>query len=267
MSATTNSRFAPSLETLGDRIVPTFIPTLVPNVGGMELVLKGDAQNDDAQIRDFGNGVVQVTANGGANNWTFTNINKITVNSEDGNDAVRYDLVGSLQAHRSQTVTVGLGSNFSPNPGNDSFVATLKSGIAIQNGARLQIGADGGGGKDFLSVTAIDVDVKAGGWMKTTVTGGYGDDVVAQLYRYGEMDGSLAMRSLGGLGNDTIRQIMQLDANSTGLAAGRVLGEAGNDTLGFFLFAPPAVTVQLAEELGGAGLDILNHTPNVTAIQ
>jgi hypothetical protein len=266
MPATTTSRFAPRLENLDDRLVPTFIPALVPNVGGTELVLKGDAQNDDAQIRDFGNGVVQVTANGGANTWLFSNINKITVNSEDGHDAVRYDLVGSLQAHRSQTVTVGLGSNLSPNPGNDSFVATLKPGIAIQSGARLQIGADGGGGNDYLSVTAIDVDVKAGGWMKTTVTGGYGDDVVAQLYRYGEMDGTLAMRSLGGKGNDTIRQIMQFDANSTGLTAGRVLGEDGNDTLGFFLYTPPAMTVQLAEVVGGAGVDVLNHTPNVTAI-
>jgi hypothetical protein len=102
--------------------------------------------------------------------------------------------------------------------------------------------------------------------MKTTVTGGYGDDVVAQLYRYGEMDGTLAMRSLGGKGNDTIRQIMQFDANSTGLTAGRVLGEDGNDTLGFFLYTPPAMTVQLAEVVGGAGVDVQNHTPNVTAI-
>jgi hypothetical protein len=264
--STTANRFAPTLESLDQRVVPTFIPTLVPNPGGVELRLTGDAQNDNAQIRDFGDGVVQVTANGGANNWIFANINKITVNSEDGHDTVKYDLVGSLQAHRSQSIFVGLGSNLSPNPGNDSFVATLKPGIAIQNGARLQINADGGGGKDYLAVTAIDVDVRQGGWMKTTVTGGYGDDVVAQLYRYGEMDGSLAMRSLGDLGNDTIRQIMQFDANSAGVTAGRVLGEGGNDTLGFFLYTPPAMSVQLAEIVGGAGVDVLNHTPNVTPI-
>jgi hypothetical protein len=260
------NNFSPRLESLDQRIVPTITPTVVPNASGVGIVLTGDASNDDAQIRDFGNGVVTVKANGGASNWTFFNVNRITVNTEDGHDSVKYNLDGNLLAHRSQSVFVGLGSNLSPNPGNDSFVATLRPGIAIQNGARLQINADGGGGNDYLAVTAINVDVKPGGWMKTTVTGGYGNDVVAQLYRYGEMDGTLALRSLGGKGNDTIRQIMQFDAASTGLTAGRVLGEEGNDTLGFFLLTPPAMTVQLAEVVGGPGADTLNHTLNVTAI-
>lgn len=260
MSALKN-RTSLSLEGLGDRIVPTFVPTLVPNPTGTELVLTGDASNDDAQIRDFGNGTLHVVANGGADSWLFTNVNTITVNAEDGDDAVRYDLVGSLQAHRSQNVVVGLGSNFSPNPGNDSFVATLKSGLAIETGARLQIGADGGGGDDYLALTAIDVNVRAGGWMKTNFGGGFGNDTIAQIYR-GEMDGSLALRSWGNDGRDTIREHMQFAPGSTGITGALVYGGRDADVMSLYVYLAPGMTFDKLEIHGDDDGDPMNDTLN-----
>jgi len=249
-----------SMETLGDRIVPTFIPTLT----GTELVLTGDASNDDAQIRDFGNGTVAVAANNGASNWVFTNVNTINVYAEDGHDHVRYDLVGSLQPGRSQFVSVSLGSNYSPNPGNDSFVANLHSGITIENRARLQISADGGGGDDYLSLTAIDVNVRAGGWVKTNFNGGFGNDTIGQVYR-GQMDGSLALRSWGNDGRDTIREVMDFAPASTGRTGALVYGGNDSDVLSLYVTLAPAMTIDKLEIHGDDDGDPLNDSLNYNA--
>lgn len=142
-------------------------------------------------------------------------------------------------------------SDYSTVPaGNDRFEARVADGVTITDQGRLQLSANGGRGDDYLGVTAIHVDVAPAGWMKTNISGGSGNDTIAQLYR-GEMDGIMAYRSWGGDGNDVIRQDMAFDIGSTGLIGGLVSGGNGTDGQAFHVTNfQPGITFTLLENQG-----------------
>lgn len=234
-----SNRFSPSLQALDARDVPAVISVNPLGNGYNEVVVTGDATNEQVDIYDAGNGTVLTFASG-AMPVIATKVSQIRVFADAGDDTVRYNLIGDLKAqptgqtsqpYLTHDVAVWLdGSDNSTVPaGNDRFEARVWDGVAITDHARLQIGANGGRGNDYLGVTAIDVDVAPLGWMKTNIGGGSGSDVIAQVYR-GEMDGSLAYRSWGGDGDDTIREVMAFDVGSTGRIGALVYGGNGRDT-------------------------------------
>jgi hypothetical protein len=252
---TTRNRLG--LESLEDRLA---MNCAVGVVAG-ELIITGDAKPDTVRIADHGDGRVEGFATGfGA--FSFAGITKIRVNTEGGSDVVSYNLLGDLKAGQKQYVVVGLGSDFDPAP--DVFNAFLY-GHDIKAGARLDILAGGGGGADVLNVNALNTDVAVGGALKTTISGDRGFDQIRQQYS-GDNDGAVAFRSIGGLGNDVIWQVMQAKPGSTGQLAGWVRGEDGNDTLTLAMFTPPANPPVFAVLDGGAGIDMWMATANVTKI-
>jgi hypothetical protein len=258
--STFNNRFTPRLEGLDDRAL---MSCSVGAVGG-HVIVTGDAANDQVTIRDNGHGGVTVVATG-AGVKSFTGINKITVNTEGGHDQVTYTLWGSLVGK--QYVNVGLGSPYGVGAGgNDTFRATLANGIDLLPGSRLDLFVDGGGAKDNLNVIALGVDVRAGAVLKTQMTGGNGVDNITQRYN-GELDGSLAMRTFAGAANDTVWQSMNCKPGSTGIIAGWVDGQDGNDSLSLFMYLQPAVTVTKADLIGGNGVDGFMYTPNINVVQ
>lgn len=245
-----SNRFSPSLQTLDARDVPAVITVSGLPDGSNQVTVFGDASNEQVLIRDFGNGTVHTFATG-AGLVVANNVTQIRVYADAGHDEVRYDLLADLQPGRSQDVRVNLdGSTYSTLPaGNDRFEARLWDGVSLQDRSRLQISADGGRGDDYMAVTAVNVDMKPSAWMKTNISGGSGNDVIAQVYR-GEMDGSLAYRSWGGDGDDTIRQVMTFDVGSTGRIGALVYGGNGKDTQGLHVSMQPGMTFDLLENHG-----------------
>ncbi|MBN9121438.1 MAG: hypothetical protein J0I06_20180 [Planctomycetes bacterium] len=271
MSDRRPNRFAPSLQALDAREVPAVILNTLAD-GSTEVFINDLGSGADTiVVRDFGNGTVAGQDN--AISFSASNVTKIRINTEGGNDAVRYELIGSLQDGRQMSVEVGLGSNFDPTVGNDRFEAILDSGVTLGNKSNLSISADGGNGRDYLSVTAIDVNVRPDATLKTVLVGGYDDDTIAQLFRYGTNYGTVDMESYGLSGADTIRQYAEFGAASTGHTVQLAYGGDGADTANVTLIAPTTMTIDDAELFGDNGpadtyVDtFLNATPNVTVHQ
>lgn len=231
------------------------------SVADGHLMIKGDNAPDTVQIQDFGNGYIHGFATG-FGPFSFANIRKITINTEGGSDTVSYDLMGNLIANQKQYVVVGLGSNYDRT--SDKFTAFL-NGYDIQAGARLDLLADGGGGRDTLEINAWNTDVAGGGVLKTTISGGWDADTILQRYA-GENDGAVAFRSFGGKGADYIFQHMHAKLGSTGQLAGWVKGEEDNDHLTLHLFTPAGNPPVFAVLDGGLGTDAWSATMNVTKI-
>jgi hypothetical protein len=245
------------LESLEDRLALACSVTAVDG----HLIIKGNNAPDTVRIADNGSGGVVGYATGhGA--FSYTGITKITVNTEGGTDIVNYSLTGDLKAGQKQYLSVGLGSDFDPAP--DVFNAYLH-GHDIKGGARLDILAGGGGGADRLNVFALNTDVAVGGVLKTTIAGHSGNDIITQRYS-GDNDGAVAMRALGGKGNDTVWQWMHAKPGSTGQLVGWLRGEEHTDTLTLAMFTPPGNPPAFAVLDGGTGFDFGFATPNVTKV-
>src|SRR5262245_24522095 len=108
--STFNNRFAPRLETLDERALPSC--TVWADAAAGYLLIQGDNGNDQVTVGDDGHGHVTVTATG-AGTHSFSGIHFIGVYTSGGNDVVTYTLWNSLAGQ--QDVEVGLGK------GNDTF--------------------------------------------------------------------------------------------------------------------------------------------------
>ncbi|HUR53067.1 MAG TPA: hypothetical protein VMZ71_02975 [Gemmataceae bacterium] len=253
-------KFRPSLESLDARLTPSVTVVQVAN----ELVITGDKDPDVVRLFDNGQGQVSGFATG-VGFFVKNGIEKITVNTEGGDDNVEYSLTDYLHAGQQQKVYVGLGSNFDPNPGNDRFYANLQD-KSLAGGSRLDISADGGGGDDSLFVNARNLGVRPTAVLKNTIVGGFGNDTLAQLYS-GVDQGTVTMRTHGQEGNDLIRQEMSFFAGSTGATAGWVTGGEGDDQVSLYMYPTTTMTVVLAQVEGNAGTDFVNfNAPIVTGI-
>lgn len=244
-----SNRFSPSLQTLDARDVPAVITVSALPDGSNQVTVIGDNSSEQIFCRDFGNGTVHTFATG-AGLVVTNNVTQIRIFANGGNDEVRYDLLADLQAGRKQDVAAWLDSSIPTVSGNDTFDARLWDGVSLQDRARLQIGCDGGFGSDRIMVQATNVDMKPSAWMKTNISGGAGNDVIGQVYS-GEMDGSLALRTWGGDGDDTIREVMSFDAGSTGRIGALVYGGNGRDTQSLHVVNfQPGMTFDLLENHG-----------------
>lgn len=253
-------KFRPSFELLDARITPSVTVAQVGN----ELVVTGDQNPDVVRLFDNGQGQVSGFATG-VGFFVKNGIEKISVNTEGGNDDVEYTLTDYLHAGRQQKVYVGLGSNYDPNAGDDRFYANLTD-KSLAAGSRLDIGADGGGGNDYLFVNARNLSVRPTAVLKSTIVGGFGDDTLGQLYS-GIDQGSVTMRTHGQDGNDVIRQQMNFFAGSTGVTAGWVTGGDGDDIVSLYMFPAPETNVVFAQVEGNAGTDQVNfNAPIVVGI-
>ncbi|MCE9563970.1 MAG: hypothetical protein K8U57_18160 [Planctomycetes bacterium] len=259
MSALKN-KFAPSVEALDQRAMMSC--TVAASFG--HLTVTGDSGNDQVTIRDNGRGGITVAATGAATQ-TFSGINHIDINTEDGDDNVTYTVYGNIAT--TQYVVVGLGSQYGRNGGgNDTFHGMIANGVDILNGGRLDMIADGGGGDDVVTFTAIGVDVQQGGILKSQLGGGAGQDQVQQYFN-GLDNGAVVMRSHGGDDHDNIWQSMTFAAGSTGHTAGWVTGDDGDDSLSLFMNTSAGITIDQADLVGGNGVDGFMYTQNVNVIQ
>jgi hypothetical protein len=249
-----------SVQSLESREVPACV---VAHPTASLVLITGDAADDSVVIRDDGAGHVFGFATG-AGGFSFTGIKTIRVDTHDGNDSVRYDLIGNLQPGQQRFVTVYLGA------GNDSLSANLEDpvlgvGSDLLKKSHMTITAVGGLGKDSMHVDARkDVDVAVGASLVAALFGDDGSDIITGLY-HGENDGSVSFQSLdGGAGSDFIRGIYQADPGSTGSGSGVVRGQDGNDKLALMMFGPNVSPLSVLD--GGNGFDTGIHTANVTMI-
>ena len=124
------TRFAPRLELLDDRVVPSC--TITQDAGLLRI--EGDNKSNDIQIVDDGT-TVTVTCDGGASE-EFTDVTEIEVRGGNGKDAVTYDLTiadpaeGETGTAVTRTVDVKLGN------GVDSFDGSVTGDLVDGVGLR-----------------------------------------------------------------------------------------------------------------------------------
>jgi hypothetical protein len=170
-------RFVPRLEAFDERIVPTVSePILLPDG---TLQIQGDDTDNVILISDTGKSPASVTVQGDGQIWFIDGVvTRIQVFTFGGNDTVTYSLSSDLASNR--TVTVDLGS------GNDSFTANLSDpqplNQTLGDGTDLVIQAIGGGGKDRLTLNAVDITVGNTTHLTVDFQGGRGHDGVTFNY-------------------------------------------------------------------------------------
>ena len=170
-------RFVPRLEAFDDRIVPSVSqPILLPDG---TLQIRGDDTENVILISDTGKSPASVTVQGDGQTWFIDGVvTRIQVFTFGGNDRVVYSLSSDLASNRTVFVDLGLG--------NDSFTANLSDPIPLNqtlgDGTDLVIQALGGGGKDTLTLNAVDVNVGINTHLTVDFQGGRGHDGVTFNY-------------------------------------------------------------------------------------
>jgi len=208
-------RFAPRLEQLSDRVVPSCTADLV---GGV-LTITGDSHSNDIQITDDG-ATVTVTCDGDASQ-DFTDVTKIVVKSGSGGDTVGYDLTSDGTVAVTREVDVHLGN------GQDTFNGSATGDLI--DGSALSVTAHGDNGKDVVNLV-VDGGVLAGATLDVLLCGGNGKDVIDSSYA-GQLLGELTWQVKGGNGKDELTANSTFDAGSTGLANVEIKGCRAPDTM------------------------------------
>ena len=213
------TRFAPRLELLDDRIVPS---CTIEQTGGL-LRIEGDHKSNVISIVDDGTTVTVTCDDGTAEE--FTDVTEIEVRGGNGQDAVTYDLTvadpaeGETGTAVTRTVDVKLGN------GVDSFDGSVTGDLV--DGSAVDVSVRGCNGKDVM---AFDVagDVAADATLDVLMKGGNGKDEALTSYA-GILLGTLTWALEGGNGKDTLSVETTFDAGSTGSADVEVRGERAPD--------------------------------------
>jgi len=216
------NRFAPRLELLDDRVVPS---CTVVQEGGV-LRIEGDQHSNTISIVDDGT-TVTVTCDDDVTGEEFTDVTKIEVRGGNGQDAVTYDLTvadpaeGETGTAVTRTVDVKLGN------GTDSFEGSVTGDLV--DGSAVDVSVKGCNGKDAL---AFDVagDVGATATLDVLLKGGNGKDEVLTSYA-GVLLGTLTWGLEGGNGKDVLSVDTTFDATSTGTADVEISGENAPDEM------------------------------------
>ena len=209
------NRFAPRLEQLSDRVVPSC--TVVDNSG--ILTITGDNHSNDIQITDDGT-TVTVTCDGGTSQ-DFTDVTKIVVKAGNGSDTVGYDLTSDGSVTATREVNVHLGN------GQDTFTGSETG--KLMAGSALSVTTHGENGKDVVNMVVAG-DVESGATLDVLLCGGNGQDVVASSYA-GQLFGDLTWKVTGGNGKDQLSAPMTFDFESTGTADVSIKGGRASDTI------------------------------------
>jgi hypothetical protein len=212
----TANRFAPKLESLDNRIVPS---CTWEEAGGV-LTVYGSQGADVVEITDDGTALT-VTCDGEAVPVS-AGVTEVVLTLGSGNDEVTYTLTGDLAADSARTLRAYLGN------GDDVFTATLEAGLL--DNASLDVGVWGLNGKDEITFAAPDSDVAAGASVELGLSGGNGKDIVDVSYA-GQLLGDFNLFVCGGNGRDVLMGDLTFDAGSTGNVDARLRGHNAPDYL------------------------------------
>jgi hypothetical protein len=217
--------FVPRLESLEDRRLLA-APVCTINVTSAGVVfIRGSNRNDRIQIIDNGttavNNVVLV-----CDNQTVlpgVAVNRVSINTRNGNDSVTYLLTSGLVAGASRTIQVDLGA------GDDGFSARFNAGLL--NGSNLSLVVNGGDGNNRMNLFAGNlVSIGANAFLNAAFTGGPSTDVIQANY-LGQVSGGLSLLLSGGRGDDLISAQVTLTQGSIGNSSVQEFGGLGDDTL------------------------------------
>lgn len=260
--------FNPRLESLDLRIVPAIV-SIQQNLATGVATINANGANDTITFTDHGSGAISV-------NGTTLNaaIKKIELNTGGGNDTVVYNVTGNIA--RSIEFKADLGG------GNDTF-RLEQNGFDVLAGVNEVMNVSGGSGGDSIRVVADGssgnrVNIASTASMQLTLSGGSnfdpfdGADSINVDYR-GELDGKLRLKAEGGLGGDSLRALLTLDAGSSGQVTGFngakavLAGDIGPDSIDFRVRNNGSATVS-AEANAGLDLnqDTVRHTANVSSV-
>jgi hypothetical protein len=213
--------FAPRLELLDDRVVPS---CTVVQEGGL-LRIEGDQHSNTISIVDDG-ATVTVTCDDGTAE-EFTDVTEIEVRGGNGQDVVTYDLTiadpaaGETGTAVTRSVDVKLGN------GIDSFEGSVTGDLV--DGSAVDVTVKGCNGKDALAFDMAG-DVAADATLDVLLNGGNGKDEMLTSYA-GVLLGTLTWGLEGGNGKDVLSVETTFDAGSTGTADVEVKGERAPDEM------------------------------------
>lgn len=248
-----SARYIPRAEMLEDRCTPAVsILTL-----GRTMFILGDSSANTVEIKDQGDGTINATITSSTNTATrdATRINSIVVLARGGADTVKYELGNPLTTARALLFDLGAG--------NDA--ATLNASAGVSSSALL---AAVYGGEGIDDIQASIGTIAYGAYAGVALDGGAGDDSVAATFT-GQLDGALALAVAGGLDNDKVSAVLDIDPGSTGYLAVAALGGSGDDNLTLNVNdnsgggGDSTLAYLLAVLDGGAGTDTCVHTDNV----
>jgi hypothetical protein len=209
------NRFAPRVELLDDRVVPSCTWETVGNV----LTITGDSSANDIQIVDDGT-TLTITCDGESVD-VADGVTEVVVKAGSGNDTVSYELTSGGAAAVERTIDVQLGNGW------DTFDGSVTGDLF--DGSALSVEARGGNGKDTVNFV-VDGGVGTGATLDVLLGGGNGKDVIESSYA-GVLLGDLVWDVTGGNGKDEAGAEMTFDAGSTGTADVSVFGERAPDAL------------------------------------
>ncbi|MFO0863075.1 MAG: hypothetical protein U0744_00175 [Gemmataceae bacterium] len=237
MSQSSRSRFAPFVENLAERLVPTVSAKVDVILGVPQITIRGDAGGNNVQIFDQGHGgdnAIKVVA-GGVTTFFSGSIEDISIDLDDGNDKLTYTLVGDLTVNRDVFSLMG--------SGNDIFKGVYQANIG---NVTHHLATFGENGNDAASIDAIGanfsagsnlggIDIAAGADVSWNLSDGFGvnagyfsDDSYIILYN-GELDGDLSVKIDTGSGDDFLRMQAEIDSGSTGNLTAKMNAGAGGD--------------------------------------
>jgi hypothetical protein len=176
------------------------------------------------------------------------------VHAGAGNDAVMFDL-GAAEINGRFLVSVSGGL------GNDRLALAAPQPCVLPE-SEVRIALSGDVGDDVIEVSMTDLEIE--GRLDLAVFGGVGHDVIQSFIVPCILpEGRANLLFDGGVGNDRIAAHVEMDADSRGPLAARVLGGFGDDdlTLDIHGVADPGLLTALVD--GGYGHDIARVTRNV----
>ncbi len=272
------SRFAPRVELLEDRCVPTCTAFAANGL----LTIMGTAGPDTIELGDDGS-TISLLCDGKTSPQLFGGVRQVNVQGRGGNDTVRYDLFVSLGTRRALNVNLGAG--------DDRFLAFLNNND-LGTGGNLGLNVQGGTGSDRLRFefgkdpntaltstlsqglliptfqsfapgavnfgTTNGVDIALNASLRLNLNGGPGDNAIAVDYL-----GTIAGNTAGGIGGGTPTPVVGPGGitQNPGTLAVNVTGGGGSDVLVSRIIAQAGSTGRVqARESGGAGEDSLTLT-------
>ena len=286
-----DTRFAPGLEQLGERLVPALLAP--PTVINGTLTVLTDGGGDTVSFIDRGWGSVRMESQARVQGVTYrfdrdyAGVSTIRMVDLGGTNTVTYNAANAF----GRTVAE---MEYTGGSGIDRFTANVLNGLAANN--RLLIDVVGGAGDDILHVmvggrllggSSLDVamdgqlgwdsvgvnawthapTIDAGARLSATVAGynasqlentpDAGNNV--SFYYLGQMNGTLSFNVLGSSGHDWTAANVWVNGGSTGtIADGVVRGGGGNDSVDYIIRGDASLRFSGRHEAdGGTGFDQL----------
>jgi hypothetical protein len=243
-------------------------------INGQFILNTDSGEGNDNWMMNLGdlmiNGEFVMSTNGGAGNDDLA-IRAILpcLNTEahvrfglhgDGGDDRLAVLVDGAGEERSAQILGTMRLDLGGGAGDDTAILDIVT-LDIRGAVLVNIDGNRGADRALLGVAA---DVRVFGLLDVNALGGAGNDVIESFIVPCILPAGRGNFTFdGGAGDDRISARIELDANSRGALAARVLGGLGNDdlTLAVYGVDDPGLLTALVD--GGRGYDIARVTRNV----